>query len=120
MTNSPATSTRLDEALKTLMKGCTMSIPDHLRKLASGEVEPYRLDKGICDELMDRFGFKARNTLLLAVGWEKHSGSILYPVPGGAEGYLEHEDKWCEHTQQGRDRRELCLYLANEIENEQR
>ena len=94
----------------------------HLRKLGHKEIEPQWRDDGICSELT-REGIP-NSDLFIAIyaeRWPKYSGSRVFPVPepdkNPVSSYSFTKNKW-DNTPYGDNRRELCLFIADELEKE--
>ena len=108
----------------------TFKLADHLEKLAAGTIEPVNPRLGICGELgllipLSRNSYHAFSKLDLVmdlvVDWPKYSGSLAFPVPHPAYNrpvdafYNPDYSKWDTDTEYGRNRRELCGWLAEEL-----
>lgn len=102
-----------------------IEIAKHLINLGNGDVEPNNGIGGICHDIWMTFDFIQRLTEAeqlvksYAQGWLKHSGDPLFPVPRKdlpANGALW--KPWA-NTQYGNDRRELCLFIAQKIFEEE-
>jgi hypothetical protein len=92
----------------------------HLKALGNGTQEPLDDRLGICYDIRERFGRATKRLVCdLMDGWPKRSGDDSYPVPH-AEKYADFAFIECSilwtNDQYGDDRRELCLFLASELE----
>lgn len=98
----------------------------YLRKLAKSGAASVNVCFGICWHLRHWMRANGVNSLVLnghryydgysvvehgAQDWAHYSGSKSYPVPGK---YHSNPDKWDGDT--GALRRDLCLHLANKLE----
>lgn len=102
---------------------------DYLRELESSIVEPtgkWGIQGGICDCLDTYIGSKIQRTsgrvMLLSPAWPLYSGDIDYPVPSivhsgfsARSTYKKKDIKWGDDAY-GDNRRELCEFLADTIE----
>ena len=94
------------------------NIVEHLRKLGRGEVELVDWEFGICKELSAMFHYEIPKKYFEA--WGKYSGDKIFPVPHETlepSEAFDLPDLWAD-DQYGNDRRELCLHLAECIEND--
>lgn len=89
---------------------------EHLRDLSKDDVEPLHHCGGICWELKIRFN--GGNLVQLAEFWSLYSGNPKYPVPYRkdcpfyAYAFM---DMWGK-GEYGNNRRDLCEFLADTIE----
>lgn len=101
---------------------------EHLRALGRKEVDPIDNNQGLCSELSERFYFSGDVCLTdeqledvqdLMNDWPKSSDEIEFPVPhptmDPVESYCVCDDLWGD-DEYGDNRRELCLWLADELE----
>jgi len=89
---------------------------ERLRELASGAA-PESTFAGLCYEMK---GY-AIDVKILALGWNKHSGSECYPIPAtSSPDFLPLAEYACSGDlwggEQGKLRRELCSYIADKLE----
>ena len=106
-------------------------IIDHLRKLASGEIEPSVPVFGLCCEInvlthkLCCDGIESHMELSYK-SWPKWSTSVSYPVPSPFEGgedaaevmyYFANSDAKWRTGQYAEDRKDLCRHVANYLEN---
>jgi len=93
----------------------------HLKQLADDSRDPLNLEEGICDEIKYTFGGEVALKIKgLMPYWKKYSGNPLYPVPCSVGGdpklrYVNTKDLW--RGNYGKNRKELCLYLAKVLES---
>ena len=92
-------------------------IVKYLRDLGNYIIDPEEEHYGICFNLSQEFP-KLRNAYDIvseaAVGWEHHSGLRSFPVPYIYQPTFEY---WSCESPVGRLRRDLCLYVADWIED---
>jgi len=88
---------------------------ERLRELANGAA-PESTFAGLCYE-MKKYGIQVS---ILALGWDKHSGSECYPIPAtsspdfsASKEYTGSGDLW--GGEQGKLRRDLCTYIADKL-----
>lgn len=96
------------------------AIVEHLRKLGRGDIKPEEPAFGICYEL--RMKKWVPNYKAHFFNWPKFSGHLQYPVchesMSAQDAFDSIPNLWCDDSY-GDDRRELCLFLADQIEKEQ-
>ncbi len=95
----------------------------HLRALGNREIKPKNNGKGICGNLMTTFKDSSLDALIChhSYNWSKYSGYYIFPVPnkvGALKAYINGLNIWDARTTYGRNRLELCLHIANELEKE--
>lgn len=100
-------------------------LAQHLRDLGNGVIKPRHTSEGICRELQilvneDRISPRQRIYIsILMRGWPKHSGSLTYPVRHSwlisETAYHDTNNLW-DNDEYGNNRRELCIWLADELE----
>lgn len=91
----------------------------YLEGLASGTIEPWDVEQGLCYSL-EQEGLHIPKLGKIIETWDKYSGDDDYPVPDPAEAeadpYLKYHntaDIWT--GEYGELRRELCQYIADYI-----
>lgn len=109
-------------------------VSEHLEKLGRGEIEPQRINFGICSEIHQRFPtFFIGVCPVIFVGayastWERFSGIDSFPVPcepcgiessmdAAIRAYSFRSNLWAKDLY-GNDRRELCLFIAAKLRDE--
>ncbi len=104
--------------LKEITTQQKVKIASHLLGLANKRVDPIE-HRGICGNLAEFFkGGPSKSNIVssMSIGWPKHSLNDFYPVPhihGAKSAYMIYR-LWGD-DQYGRDRRELCVYIACKI-----
>lgn len=95
-----------------------LELADHLEQLGKGEIQPNKIGFGICYEVDCVAGEYLDEVRALMTEWPRYSGNTFFPVPhpeyGAAFGYSDAKSEW-EDDEYGDSRRELCLWLADEI-----
>ncbi len=93
---------------------------DHLRALGNGVADPAVIILGICRELQEFFNEGYNAVVPFYKDWPKYSGERSYPVPyrlkSALWAFFSEPNLWSIDTQYGRDRRELCIFLADSVE----
>ena len=89
----------------------------YLYQLGTEEVEPLRSWQGICWHLNRVTGITIHLSSDVWDDWPHYSGIRAYPLPGGEEAFIENGDLW--HGEQGKLRRDLCLFLADNLKPHQ-
>lgn len=94
---------------------------NHLCLLGNGLLAPRNKEYGLCAELESRFDIIIDNWIFS--DWPKFSGNHSFPVPHpdyeGSEYaycYLVEDNMWT-NDEYGDSRRQLCIWLSNEIKN---
>jgi hypothetical protein len=93
----------------------------HLRELGAGKINPKETEYGICCEIENVFSGIG---CVINYGyyydmWPKFSGNYAYPVPydGMSPGdAFDYTTNLWDGSQYGEARRELCLFLADKLE----
>lgn len=98
-------------------------IKTHLRGLADGSVLPRDLYSGICGEIHYKLDVFIDNAIhrwpdLGARGDETDNDLIVFPVEGNFIRYRTNRNKWDGDTAYGKRRRALCVWLAENITEE--
>lgn len=97
---------------------------EHLRKLGNREIEPDCTGNGICWELrcLRVKGIDIDYNLIESIwsNWEHFSGNISFPL-SSPDSKDDPATQWTsrykwDNTPYGNLRRELCLYIADELE----
>jgi hypothetical protein len=98
-----------------------------LEELAAGKRKPSSPFYGLCWEMVQLdFSVEIREFILiqLAPEWPKFSGDILFPIPHyklpPIDAYVMTRNLWNPRTEYGRDRLELCGWLAKQLRKELR
>jgi len=104
-----------------MTKDQKIALANHLEKLGKGTIEPIHKCCGLCSEIMDLFGVEAYLKIKhLSPLWTRYSGHPLFPVPHPTitNPSIAYSSilKWGDN-QYGNSRRELCLFLAETINN---
>ena len=92
----------------------------HLYALGNGDALPIHIGEGICNEINDVFDVTINE--IIFTYWPDFSGDIYYPVPDAwdictaRDAYECSSNLWDEDLY-GNSRRELCVWLANNIKN---
>jgi hypothetical protein len=93
----------------------------HLRALGKGEIQPLDKHQGICFEVLVRFGPERQRIKALFSSWPKFSGCQKWPVPhpecDAVFAAVSSNNLWADDDY-GNNRRELCLWLADQLEVE--
>lgn len=95
---------------------------NYLFRLGKGQIDPVSRKHGICYSLEILFGVDYFDLVDLTARWELFSDDITYPVPSpnkkisSAEYYHRTKDVWIGRY--GKLRKELCLFLADQLEKE--
>ena len=98
----------------------------HLENLGLGLAQPIAKQYGICHEMrmlaaVEIWPHTKTEIDSLLRQWDKFSGNDKYPVPHDGYDCPEHafnyaeSEMWDSSTQYGRDRMELCLFLADQM-----
>lgn len=103
-------------------------LADYLDSLAT---EPHKKQFAICCRVSEFIydydvNYRCINAWvnILMAQWPKHSGDDLYPVPHptmspcDAWCDVNNTDRWDPETEYGRNRRELCAYLATRLRDD--
>jgi len=100
-------------------------LADYCEGLATGRVKPTNKKYGICHAIYGSIvpGFVCVDKIQqLAARWPKYSGVRRYPVPSPHAtpryAYIRRCNMWDRRTQYGRNRRELCQFIADELRKE--
>jgi len=95
---------------------------NHLARLGEGDITPIHKTFGICFELEQRYGdgYKLEDEVLsLMMEWPKYSGNKDFPVPqtgiDPVDAFMGDDHLWRDN-EYGDNRRELCLYLVDELQ----
>lgn len=107
------------------MGNTMIEMAEFLEWLADTDEYPEEL-VGVCSNLYHGgFSlFEVCQFLSIAERWDKFSGDRQYPVPDScmdsAEAAYDNcvDNMWDKDTQYGRDRRELCRFVAGELRKE--
>lgn len=96
----------------------------HLRKLGNREILPDNTSCGLCAELRLVDINLYYRLFDMVVEWPLFSGCSVYPVPSGNDEfnnwdiYDECDNHWEGDSQYIKNRLNLCLWLADELEKE--
>ena len=106
---------------------------DHLRKLASGEAKPKKPNCGLCCEIYDftqplNYSYSEFSLRIMDSykSWPKWSGDSNYPIASqisknkcaaGPAYYAADADEMWFAGKYAEDRKELCLHIADYLEN---
>jgi len=100
----------------------------HLRKLGNREIKPTNKEYGMCTDLDVHTNINIRAAYIgdrfkhIYKTWPKYSGSINFPVPhpklNSTQAYQIGKSLWDARTTYGKNRLELCLYIADRLEEE--
>ena len=120
------------EMLREMSESNKKKVALHLYGLSDGSITPRDVTTGICHELdasmpydfgTTSTGYMIGGTVCfvayVSLHWDKFSGQYGYPIPDPEGEEPEHkvyyrtDDKWDIDTQYGRDRRELCVFIAD-------
>lgn len=76
---------------------------------------------GICDNLSDQVGVDCGHAVnkVLEEEWDKHSGEVDFPLPGGGWRYMDtyyNGGQWDKHTKYGQLRYEALQILIDNYE----
>lgn len=98
-----------------------LEIIKHLEGLADGSIEPADDRFGLCHEMSNWLPFRSDEWVSkMAVGWDKFTGIIDYPVPHPSmtpeRAYQSDIELWT--GQYGDNRRELCAFVAKRMREE--
>ena len=96
---------------------------NHLYKLGNNEIQPFNSASGLCNDICWVFdAFIAQKLLYYMLKWPKYSGNNLYPISHSilspTDAYNKLENLW-DNNEYGNSRRELCLWLAKQLEGEE-
>lgn len=90
----------------------------HLEKLGTGVTQPQSNEFGICYELKKESAVFVAYAYNITLSWPKYSGNAGYPVPHDSltarDAFNQCWNLW-DDSSYSDDRRELCLYLADEL-----
>ncbi len=101
----------------------TVELINRLKGLSTGHLQPFDDNWGICNDLFKRYGIDWAELYPYFVKWSKYSGILEYPVPStdpkldAREAFYERSNIW-GNTEYGYLRKELCLFLSVEFEQE--
>lgn len=95
----------------------------HLRALGNGEIQPNHDCYGICNDVGLNFGRESRGKIYgMMPKWPEFTGDRWYPVPhqtmSPEDAFDNLDDLWSD-DEYGDARRRLCLWLADQIKEQE-
>ena len=125
----------MNNSNELLIKAQKRKLAKHLELLGKGKIKPKNKKLGLCAEVevfcyrilklstRDALSYK-RRTLTLMSYWPKSTDNRNFPVPhptySSGIAYISVGSLWDRRTTYGKNRAELCLWLAEQIRKEVR